>query len=77
MRQVLRLALLTALGGGLAAAAPARVQAQAYPTRTMTIVVPYPAGGPTWVPGTPSSSSAETSSAAYQCFPIRTEIEKW
>ena len=47
MRQVLRLAFVTVLGGLLAAAASPCAQAQAYPARTITIVVPYPAGGPT------------------------------
>src|SRR5262245_34278112 len=48
MRQTLRLALVAGLGGLLAAtAAPSCARAQAYPTQTITIVVPYPAGGPT------------------------------
>jgi tripartite-type tricarboxylate transporter receptor subunit TctC len=38
-------AVLLAILGSLAAAAP--VQAQKYPDRTVTIIVPYPAGGPT------------------------------
>jgi tripartite-type tricarboxylate transporter receptor subunit TctC len=38
-------AVLLAVLGSLAAAAPA--QAQKYPDRTVTIIVPYPAGGPT------------------------------
>ena len=38
--------LLAALGGA-AAAWPMAARAQAYPSRPITIVVPYPAGGPT------------------------------
>src|SRR5262249_6174208 len=38
--------LLAALGGAVAAW-PLAARAQAYPTRPITIVVPYPAGGPT------------------------------
>src|SRR5262245_22516419 len=33
--------------GGVAAAWPLAARAQAYPSRPVTIVVPYPAGGPT------------------------------
>ncbi len=40
-----RLAAAAALGLGLIAAAP--VAAQDYPSRTVTVIVPYPAGGPT------------------------------
>ena len=41
-----------AAAGGLAAlaglgAVPAQAQAQAYPTRTITMIVPFAAGGPT------------------------------
>src|SRR5258708_15607889 len=41
MRKVIALAL------GLLAAGTLAAQAQSYPTRIVTIVVPYPAGGPT------------------------------
>ena len=33
--------------GGAAAAWPLAAQAQSYPSRPITIVVPFPAGGPT------------------------------
>ena len=33
--------------GGAAVARPLAARAQAYPSRPITIVVPYPAGGPT------------------------------
>ena len=35
----------TFLGAGLAAALPLAAQAQAYPSRPVTLVVPFPAGG--------------------------------
>src|ERR1700682_4302853 len=40
--------LQCAAGGGVAASALSRVAAaQAYPSRPITMIVPYPAGGPT------------------------------
>lgn len=39
--------LLAAAGAALCLAAPAFVQAQAYPTKLVKLVVPYPPGGPT------------------------------
>jgi tripartite-type tricarboxylate transporter receptor subunit TctC len=46
MRKVIALALALLAAGTLAA------HAQAYPSRVVTIIVPYPAGGPTdkWTP---------------------------
>ena len=42
-RTILIVAVLALLQGGL----PGEARAQSYPTRAITIVVPYPAGGPT------------------------------
>ena len=42
-----RTALTLGLGGAAAFSRPARAQASWTPTRTVTIVVPFPAGGPT------------------------------
>jgi tripartite-type tricarboxylate transporter receptor subunit TctC len=42
---------LTTSAAGLACASAASAQAQTYPTRPITIIVPYPAGGPTDVLG--------------------------
>jgi tripartite-type tricarboxylate transporter receptor subunit TctC len=43
--------LLTASAAGLACASAARAQVRTYPTRPITMIVPYPAGGPTDVLG--------------------------
>src|SRR5215475_4528340 len=43
MRAALTMGLLAAIGF---CAAPADVRAQAYPSRAITVVVPFPAGGP-------------------------------
>jgi tripartite-type tricarboxylate transporter receptor subunit TctC len=48
MRQSIRLAFTAAFGALLAVSGAAQfAQAQSYPSRPITLVVPYPAGGPT------------------------------
>jgi tripartite-type tricarboxylate transporter receptor subunit TctC len=46
MPSVLRTILLAAICGLILVAAPHPATAQSYPTRTITLIVPYPAGGP-------------------------------
>jgi tripartite-type tricarboxylate transporter receptor subunit TctC len=46
-RRAITLALAAAVGASLLAAAPASFAQAAYPTKTITIIVPFPAGGTT------------------------------
>ena len=47
MRPALRLLAIIAIFGLIQAVAPHSAGAQSYPTRPITLIVPYPAGGPT------------------------------
>src|SRR5438046_6744546 len=47
MRSALRMFAVVAISASFQAIAPHRAGAQSYPTRPITVIVPYPAGGPT------------------------------